>query len=216
MATRVRRGLLELVDVVVPETIEIGERYIAKVKIKNTATFWPTIYRYNSTVDGDKVEVKGDRDTVIKAGEEKEIEIERVAKKDEEHWEVEVYLGITPRMDEYTDPQFTEEFDVPKAVVPPLEIEVTGFEITDPVGKEIYAGGEFTGKTTIKNTGTAVVESVTVKAKQYKGDPASPERTWLLGTTLFTNVAAGAEVSAETVFTEGSGAADEYPVCAML
>lgn len=212
---RVRRDLLELVEVVIPEAIEVGERYIAKLKIKNTATFWPTVYRYNYTVEGDEEKVVGTRDTIIKAGEEKEIEIEREAKKGVEHWEVEVFRGITPK-NTMTDPQFVEEFDVPKEVVPPPEIEITGFEIIDPAEKEIYAGGEFTGKTTIKNTGTTVVDSVTVKVRQYKGDPANPERTWTLGTTVFTDVAAGAEVSKETVFTEGSGAAGDYNICAEL
>ena len=211
---RVRRDLLELVEVILPEAIEVGERYIAKLKIKNTATFWPTVYRYNYTVEGDEEKVEGSRDTIIKAGEEKEIEIEREAKKGVEHWEVEVFRGITPK-NTMTDPQFVEEFDVPKEVVIE-DIEVTGFEITDPAEKEIYAGGEFTGKTTIKNTGTTVVDSVTVKTRQYKGDPASPERTWTLGTTVFTDVAAGAEVSKETVFTEGSGAAGDYSICAEL
>lgn len=213
---RVRRDLLELVDVVIPETIEVGKRYTVKLKIKNTAAFSPTIYRYNSTVEGDKEEVRGTIDTVIKAGEEKEIEIERVAKKDKEHWKVEVFRGITPRMDEYTDPQFTEEVDIPKAVAPPPELEVTGFEITDPAGKQIYPGGEFIGKTTIKNMGTTIVDSATVKVKQYKGDPASPERTWALGAITFTDIAPGAEVDQEATFSEKSNAVGEYVVCAML
>ena len=212
---RVRRDLLELVEVVIPEAIEVGKHYIAKLKIKNIATFWPTVYRYNYTVEGDEEKVEGTRDTIIKAGEEKEIEIEREAKKGVEHWEVEVFRGITPK-NTMTDPQFVEEFDVPKEVVPPPGIEVKSFEITDPTEKEIYAGGEFTGKTTIKNTGTTVVDTVTVKVRQYKGDPASPERTWTLGTTVFTDVAAGAEVSKETVFTEASGAAGDYNICAEL
>ena len=211
----IRRVLLELVDVTIPESIGVGKRYVAKLKIKNTATFLPTIYRYNYTIEGeDEVQVKGTRDTIIKAGEEKEIEIERVAKKEKEHWKVEVFRGITPK-NTFAEPQFVEEFDVPKKVVI-KDIEITGFEITDPVEKEIYAGGEFTGKTTIKNTGTTVVDTVTVKVRQYKGDPANPESTWPLGTTVFTNVVAGAEVSQETVFTEDSAAAGEYNICAEL
>ena len=111
---RIRRDLLEVVEVVIPEAIEVGKRYIAKLKIKNTATFLPTIYRYNYTIEGeDEVQVKGTRDTIIKAGEEKEIEIERVAKKEKEHWKVEVFRGITPK-NTLAEPQFVEEFDVPK------------------------------------------------------------------------------------------------------
>lgn len=212
----IRRYLIELVDVLIPESIEVGKRYIAKVKVKNVATAWPIIYRYNYTVDDEeKVEVEGTTETVIKAGEEAEIEIERVAKKKREHWEVEVFRGITSK-NTLTEPQFTEEFDVPKEVPLPPGIEVTGFEIVEPGLKEIYASGIFTGKTTIRNVSEAAIAEVTVKIKQYDGDPASPYRTWDLGEVTFVDVAPGTEVTKEAEFSEKSGTAGEYSVCAVL
>lgn len=207
---RLRRDLLELVDVIIPESIEVGKCYTAKLKIKNTATLQPTIYRYNYTVEGEKEEVQGSSDTVIKGGEELEIEIERVAKKEREHWEVEVFRGITPK-NTVTEPQFVEEFDVPKEVPPPPGIEISAFEITSPVGKEIYAGAEFTGKTTIKNieAETVTLDKVTVKILQ---------NGMYLGAIMFEDVELepGEETSKEVVFTEKSGKAGEYAVCAVL
>jgi len=206
---RLRRDLLELVEVVIPEAIEVGKRYIVKLKIKNTATFWPTIYRYNYTVEGDEKKVEGSRDTIIKAGEEKEIEIEREAKNGAEHWKVSVFRGITPK-NTLTDPQFTEEFDVPKAVSVP-GIEISGFEITDPAEKEIYAGGEFTGKVTIRNKIAEPVSIGEVKAKITQNSTD-------LGQVVFTGVELdpGEELSKEQVFTESVGEAGEYDVCAVL
>ena len=213
---RIRRDLLEVVEVVIPEAIEVGKRYIAKLKIKNTATFLPTIYRYNYTIEGeDEVQVKGTRDTIIKAGEEKEIEIERVAKKEKEHWKVEVFRGITPK-NTLAEPQFVEEFDVPKEVVIE-DIEITGFEITDPVAdpvsgkKEIYAGAEFTGKVTIKNKITEHVSRGELKTKITQNSTD-------LGEVKFLDVELdpGEELSKEQVLTESVGEAGEYEVCAAL
>lgn len=212
---RLKRELLELVDVIIPESIEVGKMYIAVLKVKNIATGWPTIYRYNYTVEGEKEEVEGTTETIIKAGEEIEIEIERTAKKEREHWEVEVFRGITSK-NTITEPQFTEEFDVPKEVLLPPGIEVTGFEIVEPKVKEVYASAGFVGKTTIKNVLTTPVSSATVKIKQYRGDPASPERTWDLGKITFEDIAPGAVVSKEAEFEDKSGAAGEYAVCAVL
>ena len=208
---RLRRDLLELVDVIIPESIEVGKRYTAKLKIKNTATLQPTIYRYNYTVEGEKeVEVMGSSDTVIKGGEELEIEIERIAKKEKEHWEVKVFRGVTPK-NTVTDPQFVEEFDVPKEVPAPPGIAITDFEITSPVEKEIYAGGEFTGKTTIKNIKeeTLTLDKVTVKILQNSMN---------LGEVIFENIELepGGELSKEVVFTEKSRKSGEYEVCAVL
>ena len=211
---RLKRELLELVDVLIPESIEVGKMYIAVLKVKNIATAWPTIYRYNYTVEGEKEEVEGTTDTVIKAGEEIEIEIERTAKKEREHWEVEVFRGITSK-NTITEPQFTEEFDVPKEVLP-IGIAVTGFEIVEPKLKEVYASAGFVGKTTIKNIITTPISSATVKIKQYRGDPASPERTWDLGKITFEDIAPGAAVSKEAEFEDKSGTAGEYAICAVL
>lgn len=206
---RIRRDLLELVEVVIPEAIEVGKHYIVKLKIKNIATFWPTVYRYNYTVEGDEEKVEGTRDTIIKAGEEKEIEIEREAKNGVEHWEVEVFRGITPK-NTMTDPQFTEEFDVPKEVPPP-GIEVKTFEIIDPTEKEIYAGGEFTGKTTIRNKTTEHLSIEEVKVKITQNSKS-------LDSVMFTDVELdpGEELSKEQVFSENVGIAGDYEVCAAV
>jgi len=213
---KLRRNILELVDVVVPESIAVGVTYPVKLVIKNTAQMLPTIFRYEYTIDDeDTVKVEGTKDTWIKAGEEQIIEIAREAKKPEEHWVAKVYRGITPKMDKYTEPQFVEEFHVP-AAVPPPDIEITGFAITDPAGKEIYPGREFTCEATVKNTGAELAERVVVNVIQYKGDPAEPIDLWTLGSMIFDNVPAGEEVTGEATFMELSGVAADYNICALL
>jgi len=205
-----RRELIECVDVVLPEKIEIGKRYTVKLKIKNIAVFWPTIYRYNYTVEGEKEEVRGSSETIIKGGEEREIEIEREAKKEEEHWEVELFRGFSPR-NTLAEPQFTEVFDVPKEAVVPPGIEVSGFAITDPEDKTVYAGGEFTGKVTIRNKIAEHVSRSEVKTKITQNGVD-------LGQVVFTDVELDPdeELSKEQTLIEGVGEAGDYNVCAVL